>query len=267
MAELYQKIGNANLLRTFANDPPAGAVVAPFNELFASGWAGEDTPPAEYINYLYQQFGEKINHLLQHGIPKWITAKEYNAGDVVVHTNTPWLCVATNTSSTPNTASVNWIPIATGRGITGSMYAAHGADVTVATTAAAVPVNTNIQDGAGSIDHDTVTNNSRFVVNRAGMFEYTIQANVLTTSGSPNNCYLWVAKNGTALANSASIVSSKNNAETTQICLSGTILLAVNDYIELFVVSDTSGHYSLDAVPASGGRPAVPSVVVNMKGW
>jgi hypothetical protein len=267
MAELYQKIGNANLLRTFANDPPAGAVVAPFNELFASGWAGEDTPPAEWINYLYQQFGEKINHLLQHGIPKWITAKEYTAGDVVVHTGTPWLCVATNTSSTPNTASVNWIPIATGRGITGNMYAAHGADVTVTTTAAAVPVNTNIQDGAGTIDHDSVTNNSRFIVNRAGVYEYTIQANVLTTSGSPNNCYLWVAKNGTPLANSAAIVSSKNNAEVTQACLSGTILLALNDYIELFVVSDTSGHYLLDAVSASGGRPAVPSVVVNMKGW
>jgi hypothetical protein len=267
MAELYQKIGNANLLRTWSNDPPAGAVVAPQNEKFASGWAGLDTPPAEWINYLYQQFGEKINHLLQHGIPKWITAKEYTAGDVVVHTSTPWLAVATNTSSAPSGASVNWVPLASGRGITGSMYAAHGADVTVTTTAAAVPVNTNINDSAGSIDHDTVTNNSRFVVNRTGIYEYEFQAHVLTTHASPANCYLWIAKNGTALANSAYVTSAKALNAIHQVTVAGTISLNANDYIELFTKADTNGEYTLDFTATAGGVPAIPSVVVNMKGW
>ena len=68
MAEAYQKIADSTLLRTFANDPPPNAIIAPPDGLFASGWSGLDTPPAQWINSIYQEFGEKINHSLQHGI-------------------------------------------------------------------------------------------------------------------------------------------------------------------------------------------------------
>jgi hypothetical protein len=267
MAEAYQKIADSTLLRTFANDPPPNAIIAPPDGLFASGWADKDTPPAQWINALYKDFGEKINHSLQHGIAKWDAVKTYNAGDCVTHTGTPWLSVATSTGSAPSSGNLNWVTLATGRGISGSMYAAHGGDVALTTTAAAIPVNSNIQDGAGSIDHDTVTNNSRFTVNKDGMYEYNFQANILTTSGSPDGCYLWIAKNGTELPNSAYAHESKNQDATHQVNVSGTILLDDGDYIELFAVADTNGHYSLDFTASSGSRPAVPSVVVNMKGW
>lgn len=267
MPETYQKIANSGLIRTWANDPPPDSVEAPPDGITASGWTGLQSPPADWINYLYQLFGEKLNHCLQNGIPLWIATKAYAAGNVATHSGLPWLATATNTNSAPTLSNANWLPLASGRGITGSMYSAHGADVTITTTAAAVPVNTNIHDSAGTVDHDTSTNNSRFSVTRAGIYEYAFNANVLSAHASPDNVYFYVAKNGTALPNSAVVCTSKSLGTAHQVTVAGTIPLVANDYIELFVKADTNGHYTLDFTATAGGVPAVPSVVVNIKGW
>lgn len=114
MAEAYQKIGTSTLLSTMAYDPPVGAVVAPPLGLLQVGYAVEDIPTAQHFNSLLQGFGEKINHLLQNGLPLWNATTAYVAGNFVNHTNTGWVCVTSNTNSTPTTANANWKQVTTG---------------------------------------------------------------------------------------------------------------------------------------------------------
>jgi len=113
MAEAYEKIGNSTLLRTWGNNPPVGNVVVPPSTLFETGWVGGQEPPAEWMNYVDQQLGEKINHLLQNGGSKWNNTTAYLVGNVVQHSNSVWLCLVNNTNSAPTDVNTNWSKVLT----------------------------------------------------------------------------------------------------------------------------------------------------------
>jgi hypothetical protein len=113
MAEAYQKIGDSTLLRTWGNNPPVGNVVVPPSTLFETGWVGGQEPPAEWMNYVDQQLGEKINHVLQNGGSKWNNTTAYLVGNVVQHSNSVWLCLVNNTNSAPTDVNTNWSKVLT----------------------------------------------------------------------------------------------------------------------------------------------------------
>jgi hypothetical protein len=113
MAEAYEKIGNSTLLRTWGNNPPVGNVVVPPSTLFETGWVGGQEPPAEWMNYVDQQLGEKINHVLQNGGSKWNNTTAYLVGNVVQHSNSVWLCLVNNTNSAPTDVNTNWSKVLT----------------------------------------------------------------------------------------------------------------------------------------------------------
>jgi hypothetical protein len=113
MAEAYEKIGNSTLLRTWGNNPPVGNVVVPPSTLFETGWVGGQEPPAEWMNYVDQQLGEKINHVLQNGGSKWNNTTAYLVGNLVQHSNSVWLCLVNNTNSAPTDVNTNWSKVLT----------------------------------------------------------------------------------------------------------------------------------------------------------
>lgn len=273
MAELYQKIGTSNLIRTWANDPPPNAVTAPYDAKFASGWAGLDTPPADWLNYIYKEFGEKINHLLQHGVARWNNATAYASGDVVTHSGSVWVALLTNTNSTPATLNTNWVKlqaessIPLGKTINGSFNASHGADVALNTTATAIPFDTNDYTSVGSITHSTTTNNSRFTVNAAGVYEFVFQPQVATLSNITSGVYFWIRKNGVNVANSSIKYQATTSGSTATPVLSVILPLATNDYIEMFGQASANNEYSLDFIAGNATRPATPAVIVSVKGW
>jgi hypothetical protein len=126
MAEAYQKIGDSTLLRTWGNNPPVGNVVVPPSTLFETGWVGGQEPPAEWMNYVDQQLGEKINHVLQNGGSKWNNTTAYLVGNVVQHSNSVWLCLVNNTNSAPTDVNTNWTKVTTATQIsslTATLYA------------------------------------------------------------------------------------------------------------------------------------------------
>jgi hypothetical protein len=65
------------------------------------------------MNYVDQQLGEKINHVLQNGGSKWNNTTAYLVGNVVQHSNAVWLCLVNNTNSTPTDVNVNWSKLLT----------------------------------------------------------------------------------------------------------------------------------------------------------
>jgi hypothetical protein len=156
--------------------------------------------------------------------------------------------------------------------ITGSFTASHGVDVPITTTPSPVPFNSNDFDSGGSIDHDTVTNNSHFVVNQSGTYEFIFQPQVKSLGNNTNNVYFWMRKNGTTPIPNSSIAYEVNHSGSTGV-VAGAIItgLLANDYIELMALASANSEYVLDYTAGSGSgataRPATPACIVSVKGW
>jgi hypothetical protein len=164
------------------------------------------------------------------------------------------------------------LPIIQPLAITGSLTASHGVDVSITTTPTAVPFNTNDFDSGGSIDHNTVTNNSRFVVNQAGTYEFIFQPQVKSLGNNTNNVYFWMRKNGTTPIPNSSIAYEVNHSGSTCVVVGAIITgLLSNDYIELMAQATVNSEYVLDYVAGAGSgataRPSTPACIVSVKGW
>lgn len=156
--------------------------------------------------------------------------------------------------------------------ITGALTASHGVDVSITTTPTAIPFNTNDFDSGGSIDHDTVTNNSRFVVNQSGTYEFIFQPQVTSIGNNTSNVFFWMRKNGTTPIANSCVTFEVNHVGSTNVVVGAIITgLVANDYIELMAQASVNGEYVLDYMAGSGSgataRPATPSCIVSVKGW
>lgn len=100
------EIGNSALLRTWAND---GTVAVPNNAKIDEGWLRGEQPPHEWMNYIHNILGQKINHVLSRGAPDWVNTTEYLAGALVNRNGSIWRARATNTDSAPADSNSNWV--------------------------------------------------------------------------------------------------------------------------------------------------------------
>jgi len=103
---MTEEIGNSELLRTWAND---GAVVVPSNAKIDEGWLRGEQPPHEWMNYIHNVLGQKINHALSRGAADWNSGTEYLAGAIVNRNGSIWRALATNTDSAPADSNSNWV--------------------------------------------------------------------------------------------------------------------------------------------------------------
>jgi microcystin-dependent protein len=105
---MAQEIGNSGLLDTWASD---GLKVTPTNEKIDQGWLEGEQPPHEYMNWLQNGFGQKLNHILLNGIPEWNATTAYLANQSVTkRAGVIYIAINNNTNSQP--PSGNWRPIA-----------------------------------------------------------------------------------------------------------------------------------------------------------
>lgn len=102
---MAEEIGNSELVRTWAND---GTIVVPSGAKIDEGWLRGEQPPHEWMNYIHNVLGQKINHALSRGAADWDNATEYFAGATVNRDGNLWLSLATNTNSEPEDANSNW---------------------------------------------------------------------------------------------------------------------------------------------------------------
>lgn len=107
---MAQEIADSTLLDTWAS---SGLIVEPDVSKIIEGWQLGEQPPHEYMNWLQNTFGSKLNHILKNGVPTWNNETEYLAGSSVQHNGNVWLCKTTNTNSEPTDANANWKRIIT----------------------------------------------------------------------------------------------------------------------------------------------------------
>ena len=107
------------------------------------------------------------------------------------------------------------------------------------------------------------TPSSRIVVPQSGL--YRLDATVQLTSGnsSDKTVWVWFKKNGTAITNSARLVTINVNGGYIPIFISEVVSLAASDYIEMaFAASNT--NVTVDAVAATAFAPGAPAIVLEV---
>ena len=107
------------------------------------------------------------------------------------------------------------------------------------------------------------TPTSRIVVPQSGLYRLDATVQITSGSSSAKNVWVWFKKNGTAIANSARIVTSDINNGYVPIALMEPVSLAANDYIELAFAADST-NVTIDTVAATAFAPGAPAVVLSV---
>lgn len=100
------QVGNSELLRVLAYSKTLTNVTDAF---YLRGYQPGDRPTANQLDTFWRELAEKVNHVLQNGVPNWNSSTTYQAGDVVSSGGRVWLCQQTNVNSGPALNNTNWI--------------------------------------------------------------------------------------------------------------------------------------------------------------
>jgi len=141
----------------------------------------------------------------------------------------------------------------------GSFYDTTDQTAALANTAYGMTLNTTDLSVGVTIGSPT----SRIYVDRPNIYNIQFSAEFINTAGGAHNAWIWLRKNGTDIANSATTVRVVGN--NTELVAAWNFLLQMNagDYFELmWEVSDIS--LSLHADPATAVHPAIPSVILTV---
>lgn len=126
-------------------------------------------------------------------------------------------------------------------------------------TAKAVTFNTtSISSGV------KLSNTTKLVVEQDGTYnvQFSVQVYHGGGGGSGETIYVWFKKNGSNIANSATAIITKSGVYTVM-TVNLFEKMKKNDYFEIYWKNDNAS-LRLEAVPASGSVPAVPSVIATV---
>ena len=142
----------------------------------------------------------------------------------------------------------------------GSFYSTDTQAATVINTAKAITYNN--ADTAYGIYRDP-GDSSKIKVSRPAIYNVQFSIQIDKTSGGTGNFYIWPAINGTAVANSASLIQIQGNNHEIFSAANFFLPLSNGDYFQLyFSVSDLS--VQLQHFAAAAPVPAIPSIILTV---
>jgi hypothetical protein len=116
----------------------------------------------------------------------------------------------------------------------------------------------NTTDSSNGVSVGSPT--SRLVVANQGVYNVQFSAQLDKTSGGTGNVYIWLRKNGTNVANTATTIAIQGTAARTVAAWNFIIQLEPTNYVELMWATDDTGVRILSAT-ATSVWPAIPSVI------
>jgi hypothetical protein len=123
-------------------------------------------------------------------------------------------------------------------------------------------------DGEGDVDgltHSTVTNNSRVTVQQSGEYSLIVSAVATITGGANYHAEMWIAIDGTPVANSNTIMQIPNASTEMVMAVAYNGDLTAGQYVEVMYRGDnTAVQFLYTASGTSPTRPASPAVVLTM---
>ena len=104
---------------------------------------------------------------------------------------------------------------------------------------------------------------SRIYVDRPNVYNIQFSAQILNTAGGAHDIWIWLRKNGTDVANTATALRIEGNSTLSVPAWNFLLQMNAGDYFELmWEVSDTA--VTMQADPASAIHPAVPSIILTV---
>lgn len=112
----------------------------------------------------------------------------------------------------------------------------------------------------------TIASSTNVTVAAAGVYSVNTSIQFANSDSSNHTSTFWFRKNGTNIANSASVISVPKVADGGKTLAQVTIFesMSINDYVQLVWSVDNTA-VKLDYSSASGVIPEVPSVILNMQ--
>jgi hypothetical protein len=120
---------------------------------------------------------------------------------------------------------------------------------------------TDIASGVSIVTNGTAL--TRITIARAGTYNIQFSAQIAKTGAGNDNCYIWLKKNGTTVAQTAGITRVSGNGDRIMAAWNYLVTAAAGDYYELaWAATDTD--VILQASSPGGVIPAVPSVILTV---
>jgi hypothetical protein len=271
--EIYARVGNTTGV-TIPNGTVVGFAGATANALLVAPYLADGSQPTLYIlgvmTHDLPDSGEK-GYCTTWGFVRDLDTSSFAVGDLLYASPT----VAGELTNVKPTAPDNVIPMAacvTSNATTGIIFVRptitqmqyYGVfSKTTDQTPAAINTEYLLTFDSAQISNGVVIGGttSQIIVPQSGL--YKIDATVQITSGSSSskNIWVWFKKNGTAIANSARVITSDVNNGYVAIALSETVSLAANEYIEMAFASDST-NVTVDNVASTAFAPAAPAIIL-----
>lgn len=132
---------------------------------------------------------------------------------------------------------------------------------TAAATNTAYAMTFNTTDSSNGVSIGSPT--SHLVVANQGVYNVQFSAQLDKTSGATGNIYIWLRKNGTNVANTATTIAIQGTAARTVAAWNFIIQLEPTNYVQLMWATDDTSIRIL-AASATSVWPAIPSVICTL---
>lgn len=104
---------------------------------------------------------------------------------------------------------------------------------------------------------------SQIIADNAGLYSVTATVQIGSGNSSEKDIWVWFRKNGTDIANSARIVTSRISGGYTAISATVEVSMVANDYIEVMFAADDTA-ITIDAVAATAFAPAAAAATISI---
>jgi hypothetical protein len=273
--ETYARVGNTTG-STIPNGTVVGFAGATSNALLVAPYLADGTQPTLYIlgimTHDLPDSGEK-GYCTTWGFVRDVDTSAFSPGDLLYASPT----VAGALTNTKPTAPDNVIPLAaciTSNATTGVIFVRptiqqmqYYGVFTKTTDQTPAVINTEY---LLTFDNTQISNGvtiggttSQIIVPESGLYQFDATVQLTSGSSSSKNIWVWWKKNGTAISNSARLVTSDINNGYIPIALNETVSLAANEYVELAFAADST-NVTVDSVAATAFAPAAPAVVLSV---
>jgi hypothetical protein len=273
--ETYARVGNTTGV-TIPNGTVVGFAGATSNALLVAPYLADGSQPSLYIlgimTHDLPDSGEK-GYCTTWGFVRDMDTSAFSPGDLLYASPT----VAGALTNVKPTAPDNVIPLAacvTSNATTGVIFVRptiqqmqYYGVFTKTTDQTPAVINTEY---LLTFDNTQISNGvtiggttSQIIVPESGLYQFDATVQLTSGSSSAKNIWVWWKKNGTAIANSARLVTSDLNNGYIPIALNETVSLAANEYVELAFAADST-NVTVDSVAATAFAPGAPAIVLSV---
>ena len=120
---------------------------------------------------------------------------------------------------------------------------------------------TDIANGVSIVTNGTAL--TRITFSTACLYDMQFSAQIAKTAAGNDNCYIWLKKNGTTVAQTAGITRVSGNGDRIMASWNYLVNAAAGDYYEI-AWSATDTDVILQASSPGGVVPSVPSVILSV---